>query len=166
MARLTSKPLSEEHKKKISEANKIAMKGRRVSVKSEFKKGNPPPKHKFNCSCFRCSGKAWNKGIAWMKGHKFKRHEVAGKRNVNWKGGVSSEKEKARKTMELVHWKRAVLNRDNFSCVVCSSVGGELHIHHIKSFAQYPLLRADINNGITLCVTCHKEIHRNKSDDN
>lgn len=29
----------------------------------QFQKGNPPPAHKAECGCFRCSGEAWNKGI-------------------------------------------------------------------------------------------------------
>ncbi|KKL68010.1 hypothetical protein LCGC14_2129280 [marine sediment metagenome] len=29
---------------------------------TSFKRGNPPPKHKTGCKCFRCSGISWNKG--------------------------------------------------------------------------------------------------------
>lgn len=32
---------------------------------SEFKKGAEPPKHKNNCSCFRCDKKEGKRNIAW-----------------------------------------------------------------------------------------------------
>ena len=35
----------------------------------------------------------------------------------------------------------------------------ELHVHHIKSWANNPDLRLDIDNAITLCVHCHAEAH-------
>lgn len=78
-----------------------------------FKKGNPPPKHKVKCRCFRCSRipwnkntkgicKPWNKGkkglqVAWNKGTKGlmaepwnkgkKFQQVSGKNSHWWKGG-------------------------------------------------------------------------------
>ncbi len=42
-------------------------------------------------------------------------------------------------------------------CYLCEA-RKELEAHHLKSFIQYPDLRFDINNGITLCKKCHDSI--------
>ena len=56
-------------------------------------------------------------------------------------------------------WARAVIGRDNATCQHCGSTGTELHAHHIKSFEEYPDLRWEISNGITLCHKCHWALH-------
>ena len=66
----------------------------------------------------------------------------------------------SRKTAEYKAWRTSVFQRDGYTCQLCGRVGGELNAHHIKPFAKYKSLRYDINNGITLCKECHKEIHR------
>ena len=53
-------------------------------------------------------------------------------------------------------WKKKCKERDNFTCQCCKKRGGTLHSHHIYSYAEYPDLRTDLENGITLCVNCHK----------
>jgi hypothetical protein len=59
-----------------------------------------------------------------------------------------------RKSPELRNWTKSVLERDNYTCQKCSSTDMP-SAHHIKSFLKYPKLRFDINNGITLCISCH-----------
>jgi len=39
----------------------------------------------------------------------------------------------------------------------------QLHCHHIDPVSQNPIESADIDNCITLCKECHKEVH--KKDD-
>lgn len=68
-----------------------------------------------------------------------------------------------RKTPQYAEWRTAVFERDGYRCAICGEVGGRLNAHHIKPFAKYPDLRLDIDNGITLCEKCHKEVHRRKS---
>ena len=57
-------------------------------------------------------------------------------------------------------WRKAVFARDNFICQHCSGVGLFLHAHHIKPWAKFKELRFEINNGITLCVPCHRAEHK------
>lgn len=65
-----------------------------------------------------------------------------------------------RKTAEYKEWRKAVFIRDGFTCQLCGKVGGTLNAHHIKPYARYPELRFVVDNGITLCQSCHKELHR------
>ena len=60
-------------------------------------------------------------------------------------------------TIQYKKWRKAVFERDSYTCQVCQKVGGYLEAHHIKSWAKYPKLRYKINNGITLCKKCHKK---------
>ena len=56
-------------------------------------------------------------------------------------------------------WRAAVLERDCMRCVKCGSTE-HLEAHHIKPFAEYPDLRLDLDNGITLCRACHRALHK------
>jgi hypothetical protein len=67
-----------------------------------------------------------------------------------------------RKTKEYKEWRANVFERDGFKCQICGQVGGVLNAHHIKEFSKYPDLRYEVNNGITLCEDCHKNLHRKK----
>lgn len=58
-------------------------------------------------------------------------------------------------------WRKAVLKRDNNQCKICKSKI-ELEAHHIKEFSKYKDLRFIVDNGITLCKNCHKNIHRKR----
>lgn len=71
--------------------------------------------------------------------------------------GKCTQNEKDRKSGKYKEWRLNVFNRDNFTCVICNKKGGVLNADHILSFAHYPELRFDINNGRTLCYECHKQ---------
>lgn len=51
-----------------------------------------------------------------------------------------------------------VFNRDSYQCQKCG-VSEDLHVHHIEGVAQNPMLANDIENCITVCHSCHAEIH-------
>jgi len=71
-------------------------------------------------------------------------------------------RQQGRFTPEYRVWRSKVFQRDHFTCAICGQVGGVLNAHHIKPYARYPEQRFDLNNGITLCEKCHKDIHRKK----
>lgn len=59
-------------------------------------------------------------------------------------------------------WRTKVFERDDYTCQHCHKRGGELNAHHIKPFAKYKDLRFELSNGLTLCIDCHREVHRNR----
>ena len=60
--------------------------------------------------------------------------------------------------------RKIVLKRDNWTCQKCGKTIKEaaLHCHHIKGYTQNKILANDVDNCITLCKNCHKEIHKQK----
>jgi len=126
------KKLSEEHKRKIR----------------KFMLGN-----KYSLD-YKPSEETKKKVSKFMKGR------YCGKDNPNWKGGISPINVKLRNSDKGRDWRLEIFKRDNYTCQICNKRGTYLIAHHIKSFADYPELRFDINNGITLCEECHKEIHK------
>ena len=107
----------------------------------------------------RCSKECdttWRKGKTFSKKTQFKK----GHQPKNYKGGVTQKNRLIRTSVEMKDWRLKIFNRDGFKCQSCGQVGGELECHHIKGFADYPDLRFDINNGITLCVSCHIKVDK------
>jgi hypothetical protein len=84
----------------------------------------------------------------------------SGDRNVNWKGGITLENHKIRTSLNTIIWRRSIFLRDGYTCFFCGKRGGDIHAHHIKSFAKFPALRFALGNGVTLCKMCHNKIHR------
>lgn len=49
--------------------------------------------------------------------------------------------------------------RDGWECQKCGS-SESLHCHHIDGVVQNKIISNDLENVITLCKNCHKEVHR------
>ncbi len=56
-----------------------------------------------------------------------------------------------------IEWRDNIFKRDNYTCQHCKEKGYKLQAHHIKSYMHYPEVKYDLNNGITLCIDCHKK---------
>lgn len=80
---------------------------------------------------------------------------MQGETHTNWKGGIAKDRHKVG-TIEYKKWVSGVFARDKWTCQACGVRGVYLQAHHIKSWARYPDLRFSLDNGITLCVPCHK----------
>ena len=77
-----------------------------------------------------------------------------------WKGGITLENKLIRSSVEFRLWRESVFARDGWICKKCLIKGGNLHPHHILNFAEYRELRFAIDNGITLCKSCHSSFHK------
>lgn len=80
-------------------------------------------------------------------------------------GKLPSEKtaKEQRTSQDYIEWRKAVFERDNFTCAICQQVGGTLNAHHIRPFKDFPAERLNVDNGITLCETCHRQVHKDKN---
>lgn len=70
----------------------------------------------------------------------------------------STRPNSARLAARLATWGRKVRKRDGHKCVRCGG-RNKLQAHHRLSFAEYPNLRYEVDNGETLCIDCHAEEH-------
>lgn len=87
------------------------------------------------------------------------RHMPKGENHHNWKGGISKENDK-KDSWDYKNWRKQVYERDNWTCQQCFIKGKKINAHHIKSWKYYPELRYSVDNGITVCEDCHKQIHQ------
>jgi hypothetical protein len=61
-----------------------------------------------------------------------------------------------RRSNQYKDWRKLVCDRDNWKCKMLNNdCKGRLEVHHILSFTEFPELRYDVNNGITLCHAHH-----------
>lgn len=63
-----------------------------------------------------------------------------------------------RNDKEVGEWRKKVLKRDDNKCRECE-LTENLEVHHIAHWADYPELRLNEDNGMTLCNGCHAKEH-------
>lgn len=160
-------PRSEEVKKRISSGMKgkstVWLKGRTLTkkVKDKISVANSGKK------------RPWVKG--WPKGkpHSLEtRSKTSGKNNYNWKGGKRSITLKVREMYEYRQWWSDIYTRDDFTCQICGIRGAKLNADHYPKMLsvildEYSIKTKEealvcselwnINNGRTLCESCHRK---------
>lgn len=128
------RPKSEDHKRKLSgySGEKASWFGRKHSEEEKEKMSNA---------------------------QKLKPRKTRGERNGMWIDGRSINRN--RKTDPLsIDWRKKVFKRDNYTCQKCGNYGQQLNAHHILSWANHPDERFNVDNGVTLCKSCHILVHR------
>lgn len=154
--------LSEKHKQKLSESHKGNpgwFKGKKLSEE-----------HKQKLSEAHLGHIPWNKGLYGVM--------PSGKDHPRWRG-LMLLNHSIRISAKYTNWREQVFARDDYTCKVCRKRGGGvLHAdHHPKMF--FELLEDnqimsledayeckelwDVNNGRTLCKSCHGKSHRKAS---
>jgi protein-arginine kinase activator protein McsA len=58
-----------------------------------------------------------------------------------------------------IKWAQEIKRRDNYACVICNRKGVMLNSHHLNGWADFPAERYDVQNGVTLCQSCHDTFH-------
>lgn len=142
-----------EHVAKVAAASK----GRRHSLES-IAKMSGENSHRWSGGlpkCEDCGERVANRNAKRCLA--CNRKTMQGETAPNWRGGITPENARIRNSRALAEWRTAVFVRDDFTCQCCGRRGGQLHADHIQPFSLFPELRADLGNGRTLCVPCHKK---------
>lgn len=90
------------------------------------------------------------------------RDTPTGPDHPSWRDDITDEERAMRRDANRQgEWRQKVYERDGFSCQRCGDDrGGNLQAHHIEAHCENKEKRWDLDNGVTLCVTCHRGFHR------
>jgi 5-methylcytosine-specific restriction endonuclease McrA len=71
-------------------------------------------------------------------------------------------------TPEWAAWRKQVFQRDGYRCIMCPrtpaaalafrALRKHLEPHHIRRKIDFPQLMYEVDNGVTLCNSCHKMV--------
>lgn len=173
MPQASTHVLETMRREKISKALKGRM-PKNIKQIAGWNKGNPSLWLIGNKHCI--GRKPHNKGITgvvqmpWrgkerpeLKGKLLgiKRPQFAGERSPVWikdrtQLKKSGSAEKDRRSSAYNTWRKEVYERDHYCCRIKSEqCSGRIEAHHILDWSNYPELRYQTNNGITLCHAHH-----------
>lgn len=68
-------------------------------------------------------------------------------------------------------WKKKrteILERDHYGCTMCRAKGKYTRadtVHHVKHLKDAPELALDDGNLMSLCASCHDEVHKGETRD-
>lgn len=86
-----------------------------------------------------------------------------GTNNGRYKESLSEmHRVKTRGIFGYKKWSKQVRERDDYTCKICGKTkddGYNLVAHHLDSYDTHKDLRLDLDNGVTLCVSCHNKFH-------
>jgi len=65
-----------------------------------------------------------------------------------------------RRSERYKNWAKAVKEEAKYICNDCGDSKTKKHSHHIKPVCKHPENIFDLDNGVCLCIPCHKQRHR------
>lgn len=158
----------------MSEEQKIKLRGHRIQQAQRecatcHKHFTVQPSRLKYSKCEYCSKECmvpWNKGkkgaqAAWNKGRPISEDQKVKLRGPRPHTRVIGTDKRKERHMEMARyeykeWRKAVFEKNNYSCVLCGVIGGKLEADHIKPWAIFPDERYNVSNGRTLCKSCHR----------
>lgn len=161
--------MSEEQKKKISDSVKMQHAEGRGNSSGLSSKGREKAwallrgrkltqEHKDKLSLAKLGKKHTDEQRKKnSEAHKGLRHNgyLRGDKHPAWQGGLTPIAMKIRNSTEMKNWRKAVFERDDYTCQFCSKRGVYIEADHIKPFSLFPELRFVLSNGRILCRPCH-----------
>lgn len=162
--------------------NNIEIKKYRKDISGNKNPNFKTGKYYYKSYCKYCGKKVWygnNKCVACVS--KYENHQLGLKRTEEtktkmkqiWQERLEQWKKegwipkiyRGKNSVESKEYIKKVLKRDDYTCQICSHRGGSnLDIHHIKKISEYPELAYDLNNGITLCKSCHRKTFKREKE--
>lgn len=136
--------MSDEHKRKIGQANR---RGRFINCAvcdvvfwvNPYQENQKYPRKCCSQNCFRIR----------------QRETMSGEKNPSWKGGVTSRIKKGNIFISKSSFRFDVLERDNWTCVKCGIDDEEvLEVDHILEVSVGG--KTEMENLQTLCANCHR----------
>ncbi len=130
-------------------------------------------KVKFNCDM--CGKVAHDKPSSYKRKKRhfcsqrcysnFRMENMQPNEQPTWRGGITKETQQGRGCKKYKMWQRMIFERDGFKCVWCNSKE-RIEADHIKRWATHPELRYNVDNGRTLCLSCHNKTRNKKYYEN
>jgi len=124
-------------------------------------------KEKIRCTCEECGVEYLVKESVYKLGSRFCskkclynfRFKGLKENHPRWKGGITQKNQEGRGSLTYNEWRISVFKRDFYTCKNCLIKGKNLNAHHIENWVENESLRYEIDNGVTLCKTCHSNFH-------
>lgn len=121
-----------------------------VLLSCHFKSGNTK-----SCGCY-------NRELGSQRLNKYNQeYRISKGRDPNIL--ISTEDEADRTKFKDSGKIQEILKRDNHTCQFCPDIHEDLEVHHILTWSEYPELRYENTNLITLCKICHVPIIHNNN---
>lgn len=91
---------------------------------------------------------------------------IMGVANPRWRGGNRDDINLLRSSSEYKEWSIKVKAKYNHTCLNCGTKSRVIEAHHIYPLRYYPEKGYDVENGITLCKSCHISIENRREGRN